>query len=91
MSPELQEIFDRRMRPTSMHALLAVKWFEVEVAVEACLIDLDAGRVSYDDIKSFMRSRFHDLEGLQQAVVVGSAAMRAKACYHDLQFQRNAA
>lgn len=90
MSPDLQTIFERRMQPTRMHVLLAVEWHNVEAAVEACVDDLEAGRISYDGIKSFMQSRFHDLEGLQQALVTGSATMRARTCYLDLQFLRDA-
>jgi hypothetical protein len=91
MSPELQEIFDRRMQPTRMHALLAVEWFNVEDAVETCLTALEAGHVGRDDIKCFMRGRFETLAGLQQALVIANATMRAKACYHDLQLRKELA
>jgi hypothetical protein len=90
MSPELQEIFDLRMRPTTMHALLAVKWWDVEDAVEACINELDAGRINRDDVKPFMQSRFQNLEGLQKALVIGNATVRARTCYLDLQVWREA-
>lgn len=91
MSPELQEIFDKRMRPTEMHVMLAVEWMNVEDAVEACLADLDAGRIGQDDIKAFMLDRCHNLEGLQKAWVTANAAMRARTCFSDLQLQRELA
>lgn len=91
MSPELQDIFDRRMRPTTMHVLLAVEWHNVENAVEACVIALDTERIGRDDIKPFMQARFETLEGLQQALVVANATMRARTCYLDLQLMRDAA
>ena len=88
MSPELQEIFDRRMRPTTMHTLLAVEWMNIEDAVETCLTDLKAGRIGQDDIKAFMLERFHNLEGLQKAWVTANATMRARTCFSDLQLMR---
>lgn len=91
MSPELQEVFARRMQPTRMHVLLAVEWHNVEDTVEACVIDLDAGHIGTADIKPFMQDRFRYLEGLQKALVTANAAMRARTCYSDLQFQRDAA
>lgn len=91
MSPELQEVFDRRMQPTRMHVLLAVEWMNVEDAVEACIGDLEAGRIGKGGIKPFMQDCFRHLEGLQKALVTGSATMRARWCYFDLQLQRAAA
>lgn len=91
MSPELQTIFERRMQPTVMHKLLAAEWFNVEDAVEACIGDLDAGYIGSDDIKPYMLTRFHELVGLQKALVVGSATMRARACCFDLERLRDAA
>lgn len=91
MSPAMQEIFDKRMQPTRMHVLLAVEWFNVEDAVEACVFALDTGRIERDDIKPFMQRRFRHLEGLQRALVTGSATMRARTCYLDLQFQKELA
>ena len=89
MSPALQAIFDRRMQPTRMHALLAAEWFNVEDAVEGCIGNLDAGRIDCTDIRPFMQDRFRYLEGLQQALVVANASMRARTCYHDLQLLRD--
>jgi len=91
MSPELQEVFARRMQPTRMHVLLAVEWHNVEDAVEACVIDLDVGHIGTDDIKPFMQDRFRYLEGLQKALVTANATMRALTCYRDLQVQRTLA
>jgi len=85
MSPELREIFDRHMQPTRMHVLLAVEWHNVEDAVEACIGDLEAERIGKDDIKAFMQSRFCHLEGLQNALVIGNATMRARSCFFELQ------
>lgn len=91
MSPELREIFDKRMRPTEMHVLLAVEWMNVEDAVVSCLTDLEAGHIGQDNIKAFMQTRFHDLDGLQKAWVTANAAMRARTCFSDLQLQRELA
>lgn len=88
MSPELQEIFDRRMQPTRMHVLLAVEWMNVEDAVEACINEVDAGRIGRDDIKRFMLAKFHELEGLQKVLVTTNAFMRARICFFDLRMQR---
>lgn len=91
MSPEMREIFNRRMRPSTMHALLAVEWMNVEDAVEACIGDLDAGHIGPEDIKHFMQNRFRHLEGLQKAWVTANAAMRTRTCFSDLQLQRELA
>ncbi|WP_156386546.1 hypothetical protein [Rhizobium sp. Leaf391] len=88
MSPELQVIFDRRMRPKRMHALLAAEWFNVEDAVEDCIGNLDAGRIGCDEIKAFMHDRFSHLNGFQKALVTTNATTRARTCFSDLQLQR---